>query len=291
MTERLPKILIAVPTCLRPVMLSECLQSIARLRLPPEVDVGLVVADNDVRESAREVVEQFATTAPFPVAYTVAPERGLCNVRNHLLECAIARDADYMACIDDDDTATESWLVELYKAMLKTGVDAVQGGGGQPEDPPRRAVRLGTENLMISSRIYKDMNIRFDPALNLIGYEDLDFFKRAHEAGAVLLLVPGPATHHLNEHVKRPEWKVYLKHKFDRHSGYQWFLRKHRGKIAARVAISALTYLIKGLLLLIPAIFSKKQLERCLVSFTKSAAYTYSLFGGKGEPYKHIVGN
>ena len=86
-------ILIGVPTCKRPVMLAACLESIGRMDFPADAEVRLAVADNDAAESARKVVEEFARRAPLPVDYSVCPERGLSNIRNHLLDRALAAGA------------------------------------------------------------------------------------------------------------------------------------------------------------------------------------------------------
>lgn len=130
-----PLIMIGVPTCLRPQMLSACLQSIGEITLPANADVRLCVADNDSGLSAREVVQKFAATAPFPVEYSVCPQRGLSNIRNHLLEYAVNLGADYIACTDDDCTVSPNWIVSLYAAIRETGADAVGPGEGIMQNP------------------------------------------------------------------------------------------------------------------------------------------------------------
>ena len=120
-----PVILIGIPTCMRPGMLAICLQSISESTLPENVDVYMVVADNDVNESARAVVEKFTCDAPFPVKYSVCAERGHSNIRNHLFDCAIAVNADYLASTDDDEGPVNAiWLADLCAVIVETSADA-----------------------------------------------------------------------------------------------------------------------------------------------------------------------
>ena len=127
-----PMIMMGIPTCKRPGMLEICLQSSGESTLPENVDVYMDVADNDVNESARVVVEKFARDAPFPVEYSVYAERGISNIRNHLFDCAIAANADCLANTNDDEGAVSAtWLADLYAMIVETGADAAGPAHGE----------------------------------------------------------------------------------------------------------------------------------------------------------------
>ena len=279
-------IMIGIPTCMRPVMLSACLQSIGEMTLPENVAVRLVVADNDKDESARKVVEEFSRITPFAVDYTVCPERGLSNIRNHLLEYAVTLNADYIACSDDDCTVNTTWVADLYAVMQETGADAAGPGEGIMQNP-----RLPTENIMMSAMLYRDMGLRYDPHFNFTGSEDSDFARRAIKAGARFVDSPRVSAHtQLGEH--REGWGIYIRHHYARIVMATYVNRIKHGRPIVYILIEAFVYLIKGVILLPFAIFSRQQRKRCFKSFIKAVAYPRSVFGaGKYEPYRKISGH
>lgn len=278
-------IMLGIPTCMRPLMLSACLQSIGEMTLPTNATVRLVVADNDKAQSARAVVQEFSANAPFAVEYTVCPERGLSNIRNHLLDYAVTLDADYLACTDDDCTVKPNWLAGLYAEMLAGGVDAMGPGAGSMQNP-----RLPTENIMLSARLYRDMGVRYDPHFNFTGSEDSDFARRAIKAGARFADSPRVSTHiPIGEH--REGWGIYIRHHYARIVMATYVNRIKHGRHISYILVDAVIYLIKGTLLIPFAIFSRQQRKRCFKSFIKAVAYPRSLFGaGKYEPYRKISG-
>lgn len=277
-------ILIGVPTCMRPVMLAACLDSIGRMELPAGFDVRLAVADNDVGESARKVAEEFSCRAPFPVDYSVCPQRGLSNIRNHLLDRALAAGADYLACVDDDCTAGKTWLADALAAIKKTGADAVNSGA------PMENAQLTTCGILMTKRIYRDLKIRYDPLFNFTGSEDTDFARRALAAGARMVQAPFPAV--LDPaYGHREGMGIFIKHHFARYTVEAYALRTRHGKPAALVVAGAVVYFIKGIVLAPFAPFARKQRMRCIKSLLKTAGYTRSLFGpGKTEPYRNVSG-
>lgn len=278
-------VLIGVPTCMRPVMLAACLESIDRVEFPAGATVRLAVADNDVAESARKVVEGFARRATLPVQYSVCPERGLANIRNHLLETALAAGADYLACVDDDCTVGKTWLADSLAALCSSGADAVNSGA------PMENAQLSTCGIVMSKRIYCDLKIRYDPRFNFTGSEDTDFARRALAAGARMVQAPFPAVHN-PAYGHREGMRIYLRHHLARYVAESHARRVRDGKPAALIAAAAVAYLLKGIVLAPAAILSRKQRMRCIKSLLKTAGYTRSLFGpGKTEPYRNVSGS
>jgi succinoglycan biosynthesis protein ExoM len=98
-------------------------------RLPDQVSV----VDNDVAGSARAVIEQLrAAGAPFKIAYDVQSERNIALTRNLTVKLA---DGDWVAFIDDDERAPESWLQLLIDAAESNNADGVLGPV-EPQLPP-----------------------------------------------------------------------------------------------------------------------------------------------------------
>jgi len=114
---------IGVCTYRRPAV-AMTLASLAALELPPDVRVRIIVADNDSEPSARPLVEASARTHGLDLACVHAPARNISLARNACLDAATA---DFLAFIDDDETAAPGWLAALLAAADVTGSDAVLG--------------------------------------------------------------------------------------------------------------------------------------------------------------------
>lgn len=294
-----PLILIGIPTCMRPGMLEICLRSIGESAMPDGVDVRMVVADNDAGESAREVVEAFARAAPFAVDYRVCAERGHSVIRNFLFDCAVEMDADYLASTDDDEGAVSAtWLKDLYAVIVDAGADAA--GPAHDTDESVKNPPLPSRNIIIAARVFRDLNVRYDPMFNFTGGGDTDFGKQAIAAGATFV---ASARCQANAWIKNPDaappqarghhqgWWFTFKRHYNRVVILTYANRVKRGKPAAHIVVDAVFNLIKGVVLLPFALFSRKQRWRCVKSFVKSIACPKSLFGpGKYEPYRKMDG-
>ena len=94
-------------------MLRACLDSLAAQALPAGIDLHIVVVDNEERPSNEAGVLAFAQTCRFPVHYVHEPRRGIAQARNALIDKAMALQADWLAMIDDDETADHGWIAAL----------------------------------------------------------------------------------------------------------------------------------------------------------------------------------
>jgi succinoglycan biosynthesis protein ExoM len=200
--------LVGICTYRRPAMLSNLLSACGKLEAIPHTTLALLVVDNDPAGSAREIVEAASKSLPIPLHYCVEPTRGIANARNRVLKEAVALHADYLALIDDDEIMNPDWLVELRSVLEESGADAVGAPSywDLPGDAPAwqhalptsaRYERLhgdrkkskswiypSTNNVLMRSRIYRELGTRFDARFGMTGGEDTDFFRRAKEAGA-----------------------------------------------------------------------------------------------------------
>jgi succinoglycan biosynthesis protein ExoM len=193
-------------------MLERCLQSLAAQEGADDFDLHILVVDNDATPSAELVVRRVAPTCPFPIHYHHEPRRGISMARNRVLEEALALEAEWLAFIDDDQTARPSWLQRHLAVAARDKADAVQPRVivTFPEPAPfwcvpkaqdfsevavdgpvesRRRPTVATNGVMMSTRLIRPdgMALRFSESLALCGGEDGEFFEAAHRLGAVLV--------------------------------------------------------------------------------------------------------
>lgn len=185
MTDR---VLICIPTFQRPRMLKRLLEAIALLET--SADISVLVADNDARQRAGLELCLGLEGYRWRLTAVVAPERGIAQARNTLIEYALMSDAEFIVMIDDDEWPEKTWIDQLLKTARSTGADLVQGsvlfatqsGVRRPTGPV--ALPQGTGNLLIRRAVLEEMTAPwFDPQFGLSGGEDQDFFVRLQRAG------------------------------------------------------------------------------------------------------------
>ena len=193
------KIDICICTYRRP-QLEATLKSLRGVDIPDGTTLRVLVADNDTEPSARAIIETL--NLPFEIKYIHAPARNISIARNACLE---ASDADFVAWIDDDETAGTLWLERLYDTLRREGFDAVFGPAVAvyPLDAPRHMVhddfhsnrpvlrngevRTGhTCNALVDMRKVSTRALRFDIAKGRTGGEDTDYFHRLWRGGGAL---------------------------------------------------------------------------------------------------------
>jgi glycosyltransferase involved in cell wall biosynthesis len=161
---------------------------------------SVVVADNDVAQSASSAVKEFSLSSQLPVTYCVEPQQNIASARNKALRHA---DGDFIAFIDDDEFPTPNWLHSLLETCVTYGVDGVLG----PVKPhfdfePPAWIRKGhffdrptsvtgtkldwtmtrTGNVLFKASILNSVQTPFRPDFATAG-EDMDFFRRMMEQG------------------------------------------------------------------------------------------------------------
>jgi len=201
-----PDISICVVTYRRPGPLARLLASLSRQHgVLPKFEV--VVVDNDAAGSAGAVCRQYEGT--LPIRYEIEPERGISSARNRSVRSSRGR---HLVFADDDCAVNPDWLATLYSAVAKSSADGLIGPiattieGDLPEwvrqleflARPRLVAgtllpwyRTHTCNACIR-RSALPSAAPFDPALGLIGGEDVDLFARMIEKGARLEAIETP---------------------------------------------------------------------------------------------------
>jgi succinoglycan biosynthesis protein ExoM len=190
-----------MPTFRRPDMLGRCLNALQAIN-HDGFSYSIVVVDNDMKQSGREVVMAAARQSPIEIAYHNEPEQNISLARNK----AVANSrGDYIAFIDDDEFPEPLWLSNHFNALTKFSVDGVLGPvipfyeGTPPEWLiksdlcVRRSFETGTiinnakymrtGNVLLKRNFFDGLEAPFDPALGRTGGEDADFLERMRKTG------------------------------------------------------------------------------------------------------------
>ncbi|MCB1495803.1 MAG: glycosyltransferase family 2 protein [Bauldia sp.] len=183
-------------------MLSECLRSVVSQDAPAGCEVELVLVDNNPAPQVQEIVDGIRGDARFPVTLVHEPEPGIPHARNRGVDEALARGADWIVCIDDDEIADPRWLASLIEAGIAYKGDVVMGKLIKiyPERlplfvlptnyPPRKEgeeLEVAYTHNVAFARWLVDPDkgaLRFDEKLRFAGGSDSDFFRRARKLGA-----------------------------------------------------------------------------------------------------------
>jgi succinoglycan biosynthesis protein ExoM len=105
------KLSVCIATHRRNDQLFEVLGDLRRQTVLPD---QVVVVDNEGAGGARAVVEKHRDSgAPFRIDYAIQPERNIARTRNRTVELA---EGQWLAFIDDDERAPETWLQHLLEA-------------------------------------------------------------------------------------------------------------------------------------------------------------------------------
>ncbi len=203
------KVAVAICTYKRNDLLTRLLDAllICAERVHNRAAIGVVIVDDTKEGLARSVAEAFADRFELGLQYRISGQQNISLARNLAVETAMDM-GDWVAMTDDDCEPPPQWLEALLDLQRRTGADAVTGRMVRrvPEDSPRWIteqpfLELGVEeradaapmesaatfNSMLSSEWLKTHpQIRFDPAMGVIGGEDMVFFRAARAAGLAI---------------------------------------------------------------------------------------------------------
>jgi len=115
---------VCVCTYKRPQLLKRLLDALRDQESGGLFSYSIVVVDNDRSRSAEDVVGEFGASSGIPTKYCVEPQQNIAMARNRAIENAAG---DLIAFIDDDEFPIKRWLLTLFEALHKFGVDGVLG--------------------------------------------------------------------------------------------------------------------------------------------------------------------
>ena len=183
---------VCVATFKRPELLRKLVQSLFDQKEIDDIILQIIIVDNDVEKSAKEIVAEFSDTSSINISYYEQSIQNISLTRNMALDKSSGQ---YFAIIDDDETADQYWIRNLIDAAVKFNADAVFGYVlpvfdpsisqwkkqreiyflpiGKTGDPP---LFCYTTNCLIKADKVNKINLRFDPKYGLTGGEDSVFF-------------------------------------------------------------------------------------------------------------------
>lgn len=296
-------IALCIPTYRRTDLLRQCLTAVAGLRVPGGSRLLVLVADNDAGSSARAVCEDAARTSGLRLRYFMEPQRGLCSVRNRLLEETLQTDAQWLAFLDDDEQPAPDWLAVHLHALSTSGADVSSGPVIQgplnatltaaPAPAPGGAGHeprfVACNNVMFRRDLIAGQGLRFDSLFNFTGGEDFDFFEASRRrgnrhvwTGAALVhetVAPDRSTlrYIFHRHWSGAMTRVMQQRKW--HGGHLlWphFLIKAAGKLLGGTA--------SLLLALLPP--HRPALRECIKRYANACGYLCGLLDLRSERYR-----
>lgn len=199
---------ICTATFQRPEGLKRLLQSLNCLKFTkseqPAIEV--IVVDNNASGSAKAIIDEIQPDFNWELKYTIEPQQGISFARNRAI-ASCSPHTNFIAFIDDDETATPSWLDELLIVQQQFNADVVWGPNLPvfvDENVPKWVVKGGffnppryptghllkyaaTNNVLIGKKLLEEMNARFEERFALTGGEDTYLFMSARRAGYKLI--------------------------------------------------------------------------------------------------------
>jgi succinoglycan biosynthesis protein ExoM len=192
---------ICICTCTykRAGLLERLLDGLAAQETENLFTYSIVIADNDAAQSAKSVVEKFSAQSSIPILYCVEPQQNIALARNKAIANA---DGDFVAFIDDDEFPESDWLLQLFRACDRYGVDGVLGPVKRhfDEEPPHWLAKgkfydrptgptgslvtwlqARTGNVLLKQELFASQEPPFRPQFR--AGEDQDFFRRMMEKG------------------------------------------------------------------------------------------------------------
>ncbi|MEK1929579.1 MAG: glycosyltransferase family 2 protein [Pararhizobium sp.] len=186
--------------------LEQTLRSLGAIAVPEGATIRIIVADNDEVPSAEGRVNALRASVPHEIVYVHCPSSNISIARNACLENATG---DFLAFIDDDETASENWIVRLIEAADATEADVVLGPvkAVYDKDAPgwmRRGDFHSTFPVWVGDRIVTGYTCnallrlaapslagrRFNLALGRSGGEDTEYFTHMHRMGGKIGYAP-----------------------------------------------------------------------------------------------------
>lgn len=305
------KVIIWLGTYLRPQMLGQTLDSLSKIVIPKNVTVELLILDNDIKKSAKKIVDEKTPKLQFRSTYKVNPKRGTVNQRNTFIKETLALDATHICMIDDDETVVPEWLKTMLKTMEEYDADVVDGAVERvlPEKAPNWLIKgkffdwpnfkTGSKrraasgaNCLFKRKLIDEWGLCFNPAFNLTGGSDTFFFTEASKKGGKIVW--------LNERLVKeyfPEsraTKKWVKQRAFRRTSSKF----NRKKLEMGYPRAASTYFFNGVLQLfgggflyiLSLPFGPIIRLHTLRIFIKGLGTFNGIFGGEYEEYKNIHG-
>lgn len=188
-----PTVVVAIITYQRAFELRRCLSSVYASIAYSGRRVKVLVVDNNPDQSAQTIVRDF------DAIYGFEPTPGIVASRNRVLQMAKALDVNVLLLLDDDETASLSWVSTMLRVLDHTDFDIVSGpavpvleGDASPRMEEAFAVprpESGPSDGPVASnnvafRLDRIGELKFDAKFSGSGGEDTAFFDQLRRSGA-----------------------------------------------------------------------------------------------------------
>lgn len=193
---------VCVCTYRRLEQLGRTLDSLAKIRRPTAT--MFVIVDNDGTDArVAKRVDEFRRSSGARVEFAIEHRPGISAARNAAISIARSAGASAVAMLDDDEWASQDWLVKLLETRNATASHVV-GGPVRPVLPPHRQNLAKYAWLWSVGKGYLDGQVYVSCTCNCLvdlsattgfgeepfplefgftGGEDTVFFRRLHRAG------------------------------------------------------------------------------------------------------------
>ena len=198
MTREIATLALMICTYRRPKFFARCIQSVAALDVPPGFGLTVAIADNNPASERDGYVGRALADLPFAFVYGHQPVPGYSNARNLAIELALTTPGEVFAFVDDDLVLAPDWLSGQIRSYRELDCAAVGGAViGTQKVPPHgsRQRHSSMANFSFLRELVEPvppagagLGLRFDPARNLTGNEDLAFSAAAVDAGRPIMI-------------------------------------------------------------------------------------------------------
>jgi GT2 family glycosyltransferase len=305
------KIVICVPTYMRPIYLEKNLQSIINQNFNYNYEIAVV--DNDPKRSAEHVVNQFKKSK-IECNYFVENKRGISAVRNKCIEICKKKEATYLIFIDDDEIAEKTWLKNLINTAKEYEAEVVEGPHlckfeGTPHDAikkvyfNRKRSETGTvpkfsatSNVLINMNIFKKIpGLLFDENFALMGGGDTHFFMEVKSHGTSIVWCDQAIVYEFISKERSQLKNCLLRSFYQGNSLFYIFKNTEKEKLTLKIVsfkknfINILILIIRLLFYLITLNYTK--IVKTLDNSLNKIGFLFSFITGfKSKKYKNIFG-
>lgn len=301
------KVLVAVLTTgSRCTTFEQCILSILEQKYNSNIELSILVVENnpEYNRLVNNSMSKFSSNNDLEIIHLLETKQGIPYARNSALSYGMDNGYDYLAFIDDDAYAEQSWLQLLLSST--NGVDVVAGPQKAifPGDTTKyfnlaslyheRKVNDGkfiswaaTNNILIKINTLKKFNLKFNESL-IHGGEDKELFLRLTACGGKIKWVQNAIVqeHIVNERLTT-KWAIKRCFRMGATGFKIESCNKPYFKVLLTCSFKGAAYLAKGSLSLLPYLVSHKHSHlNSLCDLSHGIGFFYGIFsGGKVRSY------
>ena len=311
------KVIVNICTYKRPQMLQACLDSLLAQVIPSAWTVEILIIDNDRNESAKPLAQQYQQKSTLAVSYFSEKNQGIPFARNRGCDESLAKEADWLLFIDDDETVDTGWLAAYFEATQKYQAEAYTGPVNYLYTKPRAAWlpnkeksfedgclrgRAATNNVLISSKVIHQNGfaLRFDTNMAFTGGSDTDLFMRlVAKGGKIIYVRKATVSEIVVENRESLKWLILREYRTTNNLVYIRTKLNGYQKTFLNVTLLSMKHFFHGVLglIIVPffilkgSTFFKKRLFQSIRHFVKLTANIAGLINIHPQPYKKTDGS